>query len=158
VEGVDYDALVANVTLESTFADELQTCIAEAANVSQRAVSVSLSRGSVVVTATITPHLDQFDMLVDSLSDNSTHATLAADVMQAVSAVPHILLVTNGAIAVTVQAVITSASVPSSTRAPTPPSTPSAGAHNMRESDRACAMLAGWVLLAVVALNLAFLA
>jgi len=149
VEGLDYDSLVANSTLQSALVDQIQASIADAANVSKLAVSVVLSKGSVVVTASIQATFDQFDALVSRLSDKSTQRNLAADVRQVASGVPHIDLVTNGVISVSVDTVITPALVPSPMPMPSP-----SGDDVVWEPDAASAVFVGPVLLACLVVML----
>jgi len=95
----------------------MQSSIAEAAGVSIDAVEVVLSKGSLVVTATIMPSAENLQALATRLQASSAEGTLASQVAQAASEMPQIDLVTTGAITATVE-VATPAPSPSPTLAP----------------------------------------
>jgi len=145
VEGISYDDLVANATLQAAIERQMQVSIAEAAGVSTEAVSVLLSKGSLIVTASITPSADSFAALATKLGGSSLQATLAVKVAEAASTLPGIALVTTGKIEATIEAVTTPA--PSPAGAPTPVS-PRDGYPHTSFGDRAPARcLATTVLL-----------
>jgi len=143
LEGVDYDAIVANTTLQSALVDQIQASLADAANVSKSAVSVVLTKGSVVVTASIQTRADQFDAMMSHLGENSTQSALATEARLAASGVPHMDLVTASVISVNGSITVDSLS----TRSPTPLPSPS-GPDLARESDTASAFVGSPVLLA----------
>jgi len=143
VEGLDYDSIVANATLQSALVDQIQASFADAANVSKLDVSVVLTKGSVVVTASIRTSTDELDAMMSHLGENSTQSALTEEVHMAASGVPGVDLVTASVISVNGSVTVDSPS----TQPPTPVPSPS-GPDQAWEPNTAHALFVSPVLLA----------
>jgi len=147
LEGLDYDAIVANTMLQSALVDQIQVSLADAANVSKLAVNVVLTKGSVLLTAAIRTNADQFDAMMARLGEKSTQSALAAEVRMVASGVTHLDLemVTASVISVNGSVTVYSLSTQPPTRAPSP-----SGPDLLLESDTASAFFVSPMIFAFV--------
>jgi hypothetical protein len=117
VNNVNFDSLSANATLLSNFKTEMQTAVVEATGVNASQVNITLSKGSVVVRAEITPAPGQAAALETAVGANTTGLQTAA--ASKAAAVPGITAVSSGPITVSLPTVANTAPTAAPTVAPT---------------------------------------